>query len=299
MRWIACVTRSCLESRFQGSAFADILYPATLWLAAVALVALRFRRRMPLIAHDFGLYATLALLAMPLGAAVASLDRRRLAALPLSERDSMDARSLAVGIARTYWYYPGGSELLAAEASSSGWTIHRSDRRRCRADAHNGAAIRSAPALRRPARRRRLASRSLLPLCPSQHFRRVHWKMTLLLAAFFVESLVAVDAGAFASLALIKPFGFIASAIAAVAVRPRWQTLAIAAVPFVVWNVRTIVLWHAGGTIDPRLPYWSTTIAGDPLHAIPELALALLHSPGGILRSRSSFSGSFKARRAA
>ncbi len=263
---------------------AGILYPATLWIAAVALVVLRLWRRVPPIAHDFGLYATLALLAIVLWPPLAR---------PLTEGDSllyhfpnaiawMQDHSLWTSRA-PYWYYPGGSELLAAGfiGAAGRFTVPIA-----------GAAALMLITARlydraRAAEAGPLAAASLalaFAFMPLAAFQGGSLENDLLLAAFFVESLVAADAGAFASLALTKPFGFIASAIAAVAVRPRWQTLAIAAVPFAVWNVRTIVLWHAGGSADLRLPYWSTAIASDPLHALPELGRALVHdSPGGIL----------------
>ncbi|HUN28666.1 MAG TPA: hypothetical protein VMV65_02585, partial [Alphaproteobacteria bacterium] len=173
--------------------FAGILYPATLWIAAATLVALRLRRRRPSIAHDFGLYATLALLALVLWAPLAR---------PPTDGDSLlyhVPNALAWVQDHTlwtsrapYWYYPGGSELLAAGfiGAAGRFTVSIA-----------GAAALMLITARlyeraRSAEATPFAAGSLalaFAFMPLAAFQGGSLQNDLLLAAFFVEALVAAD----------------------------------------------------------------------------------------------------------
>jgi len=254
------------------------LYPGTLWLCAVACVALRFVRHVKPVAHDYGLYATIAALSCIVWPPLSR---------PLLDGDSLLyhypnavawLQDHTIWTSRApYWFYPGGSELLAAGFAGAAGRF---------ALPLVGAAALILLSSRIYEHARSAGANTLTAIAPALAFACTPLvafqggglQNDLLLAAFFVEVIVTANAGALAILTLIKPFGVFEAGIAAVLARIPWRTSAIAAIPFVVWNARTILLLRAGGALESTPPYWSSTIAGNLGVAVPELFNALVHT---------------------
>lgn len=252
-----------------------VLYLAAVWIAVVALAVWSVRSRRPRLEHDPALYATL-------GASLIVI-------WPPLVRPLLDGDTLlyhlpnAVAFVQShslwtanapYWLYPPASELFASGmfAASGRWSLPIAG---------------ALPALLLAARLYTVArgagasayAAASVPLAfvcmPLAAFETGTLQNDLWLAAFFVEILSCADCSPFsvAICALLKPFGWIESVIAAIAARTPWRAVALGFVPLLLWIVRDLVLLSQGVAFGFSTPaYWPNTIAGNLEIAVAQLA---------------------------
>lgn len=265
--------------------FVHALYPVTCWLVLLACVAIAYRRgtsftrdAVEAATPPYALVAALALVAWP------QLMR------PLLDGDSLSyhlpnaaAWVHAHGLWTTdprYWWYPPGSELFASGLFAvsgpfalgwSGlgalallgfriveWARAEFDAPAWLADALAAATVTIAP----------LALQGAT-------LQNDGW-----LAAFFLESLwtlrrdAPATARTVALTVLLKPYGWIFAAVAALASRAPLKVWIAGTVAIALWLVHDALLWH-GAIVTPASTSsgntWLSTIAA---HGLPALALA-------------------------
>lgn len=184
-----------------------------------------------------------------------------------------------------YWWYPGGSELFAAGVIAAGgwWSAGLS-----------GALAAALVGLRLANWGCRLGASPLTAglvaaafvATPVAALQAGDLQNDLWLGAFFLESLWLLDqrsnraAQALAVAALVKPYGALYAAIAALCGRATVRHLA-AALPLAAWALRDALLWR-NSLIPPSTTaypgFWQTSIVAHGNEGIRILGFALLHA---------------------
>lgn len=252
-----------------------LLYAPIEWIAVVALAAVCIWKRPQHVTFDAPLCATLA---AALVVCWPPLVR------PLLEGDTLLYHlPIAAAFVQThsiwtsnapYWSYPAGSELFAAgllEASGR-WSLPLGGilpALLITARIYSVARATNAPAYA-------AAAIALAFICmPAAAFQAGTLQNDLWLAAFFIEILAAADRSpaSIAIGALLKPFGFLETLVAAFTARLSWRAMAFGFVPLAVWCIRDVALLHAGAAAGfSTPPYLPSTIAGNLAIALPQLA---------------------------
>jgi hypothetical protein len=252
-----------------------LLYAPAVWIVVAALVVWRVRRRVPEAAHDSAVFVTLAatliVLWPPLVRPLLDGDTL-LYHLPIAV-SFVQAHSIWMAGA-PYWVYPPASELFASGlfATSGRWSLPLAGMMPALlivARLYTVARNAGAPAYA-------AASVPLAFICmPVAAFQSGTLQNDLWLAAFFTEIVSLADRSPFsiAMCALLKPFGWIESLIAASAARVSWRALALGFVPLLVWIAHDVALLARTGSAGFSMPsYFPNTIVGNLSIAIPQLA---------------------------
>jgi hypothetical protein len=255
--------------------FLQLLYGVAIWIVVAGLIALRVRSRSAVPANDPSLYAALAATLVVLWPPLVR---------PLLDGDTLLYHfPIAVSFVQAhsvwtygapYWVYPPASELFASGifATSGRWSLPLAG---------------IMPALLIAARLYTVARRGgasayasagvpLAFICmPVAAFQSGTLQNDLWLAAFFTEIVSLADRSPFSlgMCALLKPFGWIESLIAAVAAHVSWRAVALGFVPLFLWLARDVVLMLTAGSAGFWMPaYFPSTIAGNLGIALGQLA---------------------------